>query len=173
MPNYYTPFLYNNPTILPAPGAPYYVQSQAPTIQPLNYWISVDGEMAARAWQMPPNLPPNTIIPLWDLDGQHVYFKSTDAYGRINPLKKGRVVFDDDVSNLSNGQSITAGESMASANNSSPVNLNFVTKEDFESLRHEIQDMIRSREVENKPTSSSISEVAQNQSKWKNRGDNR
>lgn len=154
MPNYYNPYIYNS---TPVPGTNYYSPYSA---QPMsynatsygmpgnNYWISVDGEMAARAWQMPSNLPPNTIIPLWDLDGIHVYFKSTDAYGRINPIRKGKVVFEDESQNV-----LPEGESEASVNRPSGMNpvgdsrmedmSKYVTKEDFEGLRHEIQDMLR------------------------------
>lgn len=61
---------------------------------PFNPMIMVEGEVGAKAWQMPTNLAPNTIIPLWDTDGEHVYFRSVDAYGRPNPMKTGRIVMD-------------------------------------------------------------------------------
>lgn len=162
MPNYYNPYL---PSMQNGYYAPYYPpQSQtvgynnfASNVSVPNYWISVDGEMAARAWQMPPNLPPNTIIPLWDLDGQHVYFKSTDAYGRINPLRKGRVVFDEEPQqNLPESQS--AGAPV--------IDPRYVTKEDFEGLRHEIQDMLRNQASTNQNENN-------NQQRWKNRGDSK
>lgn len=68
-----------------------------PTNAPQQYMITVDGEIGAKSWQMQTMPQPNTIIPLFDSDGQHVYFKSFDAYGRMNPLRKGRIVFDDEV----------------------------------------------------------------------------
>lgn len=184
MPNYYNPYLYNAPGV----GVPTYTNAYLP--QPVgysntsygtpsgNYWISVDGEMAARAWQMPPNLPPNTIIPLWDLDGQHVYFKSTDAYGRINPIRKGRVLFDDDSQNLPQGTSEASVNTPSGTNyvgDSSMANPgNYVTKEDLEGLKHEIQEMLRQNRVP--PASASPATVVNdtNQSKWKqNRGDSK
>ena len=70
------------------------MQTMAPAQQ---YMINVDGESAARAWQIPSAPQPNTIVPLFDTDGQHVYFKSYDAYGRMNPLRKGRIVFDEEI----------------------------------------------------------------------------
>ena len=169
MPVYYNPSIYNNPN--PNVGAAYFNAYPQQTLQqqfPMNsvsygmpsnnYWISVDGEMAARAWQMPQNVPPNTIIPLWDLDGQHVYFKSTDAYGRINPIRKGKVVFEEDMANLPAGQSEgCSGASAASVNMpsgrnpvydsaaSTPDMSGYVTKEDFDGLRHEIQEMLRNQ----------------------------
>lgn len=153
MPQYYNPYLYNNPS--PAVGAAYfnaYPQQALPMnnsygMPTNNYWISVDGEMAARAWQMPANLPPNTIIPLWDLDGQHVYFKSTDAYGRINPIRKGKVVFEDEQagrlpSAMNEGQSESCAPAPSSINNTPDMN-GYVRKEDFEGLRQEIREMLQ------------------------------
>lgn len=103
------------------------------------YMISVDGELAARAWQIPNNLPPNTIIPLWDLDGQHVYFKSVDAYGRMNPIKKGKIIFEEDPTpaNLPNA-------SQQSAPVEIPDMSKYLKKEDFESFKTEIKNMIQS-----------------------------
>ena len=178
MPNYYNPYIYNS---TPAPGmnyySPYSVQpanynSTSYGMPANNYWISVDGEMAARAWQMPSNLPPNTIIPLWDLDGVHVYFKSTDNYGRINPIRKGKVVFEDEAQNV-----LPEGESGASENTPSGTNYvgdsrtenmsKYVTKEDFEGLRHEIQDMLRMQQASvNIESSSSMTNDATSPSKF-------
>ena len=93
MPNYYNPYMnayplsYGNNLYPP-------MQTMAPAQQ---YMINVDGESAARAWQIPSAPQPNTIVPLFDTDGQHVYFKSYDAYGRMNPLRKGRIVFDEEI----------------------------------------------------------------------------
>ena len=113
---------------------PYYggtVQPSYSSIQQApQYMINVDGEMSARAWQMPNNLPPNTIIPLFDLDGQHVYFKSIDSYGRMNPLRKGHIVFDDEPQQVSTQEAITM-----------PDLSNYVTKDDLESLRQEIRNL--------------------------------
>lgn len=168
MPNYYNPYL-------PSVGSGYYASYYPPQSQSVyngymsgapaaNYWISVDGEMAARAWQMPPNLAPNTIIPLWDLDGQHVYFKSTDAYGRVNPLRKGRVIFDEEPQNLPENQGVNGNSGMSAQN----MDSRYVTKEDFEGLRHEIQDMLR-----NQQTPSPSNQNENNQQRWKNRGDSK
>ena len=139
MPNYYDVYptfgqnISTSPYTIPQPFiAP---QRQGSS----QYMISVDGELAARAWQIPNNLPPNTIIPLWDLDGQHVYFKSVDAYGRMNPIKKGRIVFDEDSTptNLPN-------VSQQSAPVEIPDMSKYLTKEDFDSFKTEIKNMIQS-----------------------------
>ena len=137
MPSYYNPYM-NNYMSAAYPYAPQ--QTYMPNYQnsyqaspSSQYMINVDGEMAARAWSMPANLPPNTVIPLWDLDGQHVYFRSVDAYGRLNPLKKGRVVFDEEPQNLPQG---TSGEVQ-------PVE-SYMTKEDFKNEMDQFKNEIKS-----------------------------
>ena len=154
MPNYYNPGLfypatYTNPYTNP------YINGNAMMQQPLmsgtsstmQYMINVDGEGSARAWQPAQPLGPNTIIPLWDLDGIHLYFKSTDAYGRMNPIRKARVVFEDDQQTLPQGQSGSTNPQLQSPpeNQSQPTPTidmsQYVTKEDFESLRQDIHSM--------------------------------
>lgn len=143
MPNYYS----NYPTNY---AGNYYTPIQQVTMpqQYPQYMINVDGEMSARAWQMPSNLPPNTIIPLFDLDGQHVYFKSIDAYGRQNPLRKGQIVFEED-KQMSEAVSAVPAPDMS----------NYVTKADLEALRQEIQNLRISGQNQN------------NQNRNNNRGD--
>ena len=107
-------------------GFPYNsVSNYAAPSQPQQYMISVDGEGAAKAWQIPGNATPNLIIPLWDLDGKHVYFKSTDAYGRMNPLRKGVIIFEEG----------------SASSESAPE---YATKNDLENLKNDIQKMLNS-----------------------------
>lgn len=132
MPAYYNPYMnaypvgyagfnsYNNPM----PSIP---QPQQPQPQ---YMITVDGENAAKSWQ-PPTVPqPNTIIPVFDSDGQHVYFKTYDAYGRMNPIRKGRIVFDDEIQMSETPAIDTTG---------------FVTKEDFEKKISELLEQLKNQ----------------------------
>lgn len=96
------------------------------------YMIYVDGETGAKAWQMPANLPPNSVIPLFDLDGQHVYFRSVDGYGRMNPLRKAKVVFEDP-------QPLPEGQSGAPMQENTAQ---FATKKDMDDLKNEIRQML-------------------------------
>ena len=124
-PYYTNPYSNAYPTNYWNPINPMTVSSQMtqPVIQP-QYMINVDGENSAKSWQ-PVSIPqPNTIIPLFDSDGQHVYFKTYDAYGRMNPIRKGRIVFDDE---------IQVSESTSELDLSG-----YVTKEDFEKLKEEL-----------------------------------
>ncbi len=140
MPSYYNPYQYMQ-NAYPSYGVQQPYAQMAPVYNTANaasnYMTSVDGEMAARAWQPPAPLPPNTIVPLWDYDGQHVYFKSTDAYGRMNPIRKGRVVFDDEIAEKEE----VSGKPLPAAKEQDMSG--YVTKEDFDDLRHEIRGMFR------------------------------
>ena len=102
------------------------MQSAIPVQQ---YMINVDGEAAARAWQIPSAPQPNIIVPLFDTDGQHVYFKSYDAYGRMNPLRKGKIVFEEELPQAS-------GENSAEA-----VREDYVRTGDFKKLEQEIESL--------------------------------
>ena len=138
MPQYY------NPGLFPATYSPigYYSGVQMPQ-NAANYMYQVDGETAARAWQAPGGqLPPNTIVPLFDVDGEHVYFKSTDMYGRMNPIRKGRVVFDEISQPISQGQSGQQQPQPQLQATPEPDMSKYVTKDDINELRKEIRSMI-------------------------------
>ena len=94
--------------------------------------INVDGEVGAKSWQLSVTPQPNMIIPLFDIDGEHVYFRSYDAYGRMNPMRKGRIVFDDD-------NEVRASVSQAAL----PDMSSYATKEDLNAILKELQDLKR------------------------------
>ena len=150
MPNYYNPNNFFPATYMNAYSGMYPQTVQPQMMQPGmsggqsstgQYMISVDGEGSARAWQPMQQVGPNTIIPLWDLDGQHVYFKSTDAYGRLNPIRKGRVVFEDEQQMLPQNQSGAVQPVQQPAQPMIDPN-QFVTKQDFEALKQDLRNMI-------------------------------
>ena len=150
MPNYYNS--YGNPYNL---GQTYFTPYANQPMYNMNglqqspqYMIQVDGEMAARAWQMPNNLQPNTVVPLWDFDGQHVYFKSTDNYGRMNPLRKARIVFDDDQQNLPQGSSGETSNVSGAQSIELPDMTKFVTKEDLESFKNDLRSMFTAQAMQ-------------------------
>lgn len=138
MPQYYNPGLF---PVTYSYTAPYMQQSASMAPVPTNYMISVDGEQAARAWQMPAGVAPGTIIPLFDVDGVHVYFKSTNAYGQLNPLRKAKVVMEDEPALPAAGQSMEAPQM--------PDMGGFVTKDDLNELRKEIRGMLAPRNNQN------------------------
>lgn len=148
MPAYYNPNNFYPATYVNPYASGFYQQMPQQTIpsgqsSTNQYMINVDGEGSARAWQPQNALGPNTIVPLWDLDGQHVYFKSTDAYGRLNPIRKGRVVFDDEQPVLNQGNS---GANVPPQQQAPSIDASqFVTKQDLDSLKQELRSMIGQR----------------------------
>lgn len=154
MPNYYGS--YTNPYGVGSAYFNPYVQPQVPQVpmsgaqQNPQYMIQVDGEMAARAWQAPSNLPPRTMIPLWDYDGEHVYFKSVDEYGRMNPMRKGRVIFEDEQRNLPQASQAQSDNGVSGAQSIElPDMSKYITKEDFESFKQDLRSMLTAQAQNN------------------------
>lgn len=112
------------------------------------FMINVDGEIGAKAWQPQTPLVPNSVIPLWDFDGVHVYFKSTDAYGRMNPMRKAKVIFEDEPQALPQGNS---GDAHQNASGNQLIELpdmtKYVTKDDLESLKQDLRSMFTSQSI--------------------------
>lgn len=49
--------------------------------------IWVDGEQAAKSYQLPAGWPANTPLALWDSNETTIYLKSTNSMGMPNPLQ--------------------------------------------------------------------------------------
>ena len=110
-------------------GNPYLPQSYQ---TPMNYTqtypggiVGVDGEAAARAYQMPPGIPPGVPIALWDTNGNTIYLKSMNPMGMPNPLQK---------------LTYTREEPQMPAAQTS----DYVTKADLEKLKQEILGEVKS-----------------------------
>lgn len=122
---------------------------------PQQFMINVDGEIGAKAWQPQTPLAPNSVIPLWDFDGIHVYFKSTDAYGRMNPMRKAKVVFEDEQKALPqgnsgavNGLNENANQNVSGAQSIElPDMAKYVTKDDLESLKQDLRSMFTAQAI--------------------------
>ena len=134
MPMVQTPYGYQQAPMQSYAPAP--VVQMAP--QPMGgrnaYMIQVDGEMAAKAWQCPPDMKPGDVIPLWDADGTHVYFKSLDGYGRLNPTRRARIVFEDEMQALPENTS-------GAAPRQNPEGEQYVSRTEFNNLRNDIADI--------------------------------
>jgi len=84
--------------------------------------IGVDGESAARAYQMPPGIPPGVPIALWDTNGNNIYLKSLNPMGMPNPIQK---------------LTYTREEPPA------PAGQDYVTRADLEKLKKEILEGVK------------------------------
>lgn len=98
-------------------------------------WKWVDGEVGARAYQIPPGTPAGVTIPLWDTNDMVIYLKSTNAMGMPNPLQKLRYYPEE-----SQQQKHLSGETKLEEQK--PDESKFVTKEEFEKMKREIEEII-------------------------------
>lgn len=72
---------------LPAPFTPTWNQMYSQQQQTPQGLIWVDGEAAAKSYQMPAGWPANTPLALWDTNDTIIYLKSINNMGMPNPLQ--------------------------------------------------------------------------------------
>ena len=123
MANYYNPI---NPYI------PYNSGYTAPQIQPqVKAMEWVEGEVGARAYQMPSGWPVNTPIALWDSTDTVIYLKSVNAIGMPNPLQKLKYTIEEPPA------------AMLQSGAQAPDMSQYVTKQDLDAFRQELKNMQR------------------------------
>lgn len=91
--------------------------------------IWVDGEVGAKAYQMPSGV--TGPIALWDTNDQVIYLKSMNQMGMPNPLQKIKYQMEDVPQMLPAGQQSGTGSQGA----------DYATKDDLSNLRTEIQSL--------------------------------
>lgn len=142
------PYYGNQQNFMNQPGYSSYYQAPqpnyqsylAPAAQPqipslgINW---VDGEVGAKAFQLPAGFPAGVPIDLWDTNDKVIYLKSINPAGMPNPLQKLRYTFEDQpqTNYLPSGSSSTG--------NYNATNENFVTKDDLNSFKNEIREMLK------------------------------
>ena len=93
----------------------------------------VDGEVGAKAFQMPPGWPVNSPIALWDSTEKKVFLKSWNAMGMANPMQELDYVIREQPVQLPEN---TSGQ---------PDMNKYVTKEEFDKLRQEIRNLANNK----------------------------
>ena len=102
--------------------------------------VWVDGEVGAKAYQLPSGWPANTPMPLWDTNDTIIYLKSTNPMGMPNPLQKIHYRMDEQ-----GGQSGQAYRPAAPALMSGEQDSHtgqYVTRDDFEQMKRELRESI-------------------------------
>ena len=92
--------------------------------------IWVDGEVGAKAYQIPPGWPANQPIALWDTNDTVIYLKSINPMGMPNPLQKAHYTLEGTKSGEANQGFSGAAE---------PAH-DYVTKEDLRRVKEELLD---------------------------------
>ena len=95
----------------------------------------VDGEVGAKAYQMPAGWPPNQPIDLWDTNDTVIYLKSINPMGMPNPLQKARY----ELEGMKSGEKTTgySGDTEPKHDMSE-----YVRKEDLERMKQDLIDTI-------------------------------
>ena len=127
-------------------GNPYLPQNYQ---TPMNYTqtypgsiVGVDGEAAARAYQMPPGIPPGVPIALWDTNGNTIYLKSMNPMGMPNPLQKIHYRMEEQVPKYM-GQEQAKLESGDTAQTPQHDMSQYVRKDELEAMKNELKQAIQ------------------------------
>ena len=97
----------------------------------------VDGEVGAKAYQLPPGWPPNQPIALWDTNDTVIYLKSINQMGMPNPLQKAHYTLE----GMNTGEKST-GYSGNTEPEKLPDMSEYVKKEDLDRMKLELIDTI-------------------------------
>ena len=97
--------------------------------------IWVDGEVGAKAYQLPSGLPANQPIALWDTNDTVIYLKSVNPMGMPNPLQKARY----ELEGMKTGEKTTGY-----SGDSEPKHdmTQYVRKEDLDRMKQDLIDTI-------------------------------
>lgn len=132
-PGYYMPSNYYNPInpITPMPQQSYSAQTQ----QNLQGITWVDGEVGAKAYQMPQSWPAGTPIPLWDTNDTVIYLKSVNQMGMPNPLQRIHYTMEEQKSQ----QMLPSGQMSGTIE---PEKVDYVTRNDLEAVKNELKELL-------------------------------
>ena len=153
MPNYYNPYNFypatyanqmgysgvpmQNPQMSQMPQQSY----ATPVQQGPKMMEWVEGEVGAKAFQMPNGWPANSPIPLWDSTDTVIYLKSWGPMGIPNPMQKLRY----EMPEQQNQALLMSGDTGNGNGQSGHQDMSqYVTKQDFEQLKNEIRNMNQS-----------------------------
>lgn len=119
-------------------------QSYAPAPQPQQTQgiIWVDGEVGAKAYQMPQGWPAGAPVALWDTNDTVIYLKSFNQMGMPNPLQKIHYTMEQQQSQ----PMLPAGQMSGDAQ---PTAGNYATKDDLEQMKNELKEMLRLQQPAN------------------------
>ena len=93
--------------------------------------IWVDGEVGAKAYQLPQGLPANQPIALWDTNDTVMYLKSVNPMGMPNPLQKAHYTLEEHKS----ATPVRSGDTGTDMNE-------YVRKDELEKMKTELMEAI-------------------------------
>ena len=128
--------------------APQYQQPSMSYAQPQQQRVGiewVDGEVGAKAFQLPAGWPANVPMPLWDTNDTIIYLKSTNQMGMPNPIQKVRYTMEEQprmsAAMQSNNNMLPSGNSYQD-NQQAPDMSEYVRKDELNQMKEELKAAI-------------------------------
>lgn len=106
----------------------------------------VDGEVGAKAFQLPAGWPANAPMPLWDTNDTVIYLKSINQMGMPNPLQKVRYTMEEQPrmsAAMSSQAALPAGD-MSQQAQQMPDMSEYVRKDELREMKEELKAAINS-----------------------------
>jgi len=106
----------------------------------------VDGEVGAKAFQLPAGWPANAPMPLWDTNDTVIYLKSINQMGMPNPLQKVRYTMEEapKMSPAMSSQTALPVGDGTQRNQTVPDMSEYVRKDELEQMKEELKAAISS-----------------------------
>ncbi len=141
-PTYTGNYAYPSPTSMPA-----IQQSMSSSTIPENDFVMkwVEGEIGAKAFNMPVGWPANRPIPLWDSTDTVIWLKSWGPMGIPNPMQRLEYKMPEQQSyHLPSGQQNSSGAPLAADGTMiTDNNEKFATKDDLINMKNEIRELLK------------------------------
>lgn len=119
-----------------------YAQPQQPRVG--IEWV--DGEVGAKAFQLPAGWPANAPMPLWDTNDTVIYLKSINQMGMPNPLQKVRYTMEEQPrmsAAMSSQAALPSGET-SQQSQAMPDMSEYVRKDELNQMKEELKAAITS-----------------------------
>ena len=126
-------------------------QSYSAQQQPVGI-VWVDGEVGAKAYQLPAGWPANAPMPLWDTNDTIIYLKSINQMGMPNPIQKIRYTMEDQprvAPAMQSNQAMLPGGSYQDSQHGQDMS-QYVRRDELEQMKDELKNAISAASAEAK-----------------------
>lgn len=101
----------------------------------------VDGEVGAKAYQLPVGWPANTPMPLWDTNDTIIYLKSVNQMGMPNPIQRVKYTMEEQRQTTSRA-ALPGGEDVTVEAQPMPDMSGYVRRDELERMKDELKEAI-------------------------------
>lgn len=109
----------------------------------------VDGEVGAKAYQLPAGWPANTPMPLWDTNDTIIYLKSVNQMGMPNPIQRVKYTMEEQRQTASRA-ALPGGESVTVEPQPMPDMSGYVRRDELERMKDELKEAILTAQTDAK-----------------------